>query len=202
MKIEKLVDRLRVFSKNVKGFLKSVKTYIRTRKITRWNALTLVALFISFLASFPTLSKFYIYYTYVPPMDITLGSFNTTILWSQIYGEYGMIAGIAIINKDMDKDMSVRMEIKVNETVHLTSDFQDSFETVPSKSGFKFTLTTNLYLSANGGGGPRFPFDALDVPLKISITVYPTMKMNEFGLPAFFGDIDLQSFTKEFVIVP
>jgi len=202
MKTKELAEKLKVFSEKVKIFLKSIWKYVKTRKVTRWNVLTIIALLISVLASFPILSKFYIYYSYAPPLDITIGSFNTTIPWSQIYGPNGSIAGIAIINKDVDRDMTVQMEIKVNDTVQLRPNMQNYFETVPTRNGFMFRLITSLYLPANGGGGPTFPFEPLDASLKIDITVYPTMKMSEFGLPTFFGDVELQSFTKEFIVVP
>jgi hypothetical protein len=49
---------------------------------------------------------------------------------------------------------------------------------------------------------PAFPFDKLNEQLEMEITIYPKMKMSDFGLPRFFGDIDLRPFTKTFTVMP
>jgi len=184
-------------------FFKIRKYSVKFLRFIRRHSIALVALCISIIGSSPITSRFLIYFLYEPKLDIVIAHFgNATINWSEIFRGNEEIAGIAINNKDPHRYMYVEMEIIASKPLRPRPQFVDFFiEKSVCRDGFLFK-TDLFYLPANGGGGPAFPFERYNETVTLKITIYPKMKMDEFGLPRFFGDIDLRPFTKTFTIEP
>jgi hypothetical protein len=185
--IEKTRKLLKMLGKNSLRFFKK-------------HYLALIALCISILGSSPITSRFLIYSLYEPKLDITIGGWSNSLKWSEIFFN-DTIAGIAICNLDAERDMYVEIEFKASAPIKVRPQMETSFieRGFPSRSGFVYRMMT-LHIPANGGGGPAFPFEPYNEEVTLLITVYPRMKMSHFGLPVFFGDIDLKPYGETFII--
>ena len=171
----------------------------------------IVALVIAIIASLPTLSKFFIYHFYHPNLEIFFSPTNTTneINYSDIVNRKELKwneleTALNIRNKNL-KALNIKIEFVVDKPWKLKIGMKENYPEsglaggYPLEGGFWFR-SKSYYLSANSLMGIMFPLIAQPEECSLKIIIYPKIHLSEFGLPRYFGEVDLKPIKKEYRI--
>lgn len=119
----------------------------------------------------------------------------TTFEFSEING------AINILHNDMERDIRIEIEFIASKPIRPDPEFPYFKEQGLGGGGFRF-MTESFYLPAHSTLGLVYPFEQYYEEFALEVIIYSRMRMNEFGLPRFFGDIDLRPVRKTFTIEP
>jgi hypothetical protein len=196
MKTSEIVEKSRKSLKIIrKHFLKFLE-FLKEHKIA------LIALCISVIGSSPITSRFLIYYLYEPKIKIGMAfggtcPFNGKTTFNSLEV---LDSTLNIVNTDIKRNMRIEIEFIASKPIKINPQFEGYFrEQGLGGGGFRF-VTNEFYLPAHSTLGLGYPFELYYEEFTLEVIIYPKMKMSEFGLPRFFGDIDLRPVKKTFVI--
>jgi len=170
----------------------------------------IVALVIAIIASLPTLSKFFIYHFYHPNLEVFFPPTNTTNvtnypdLVNRKELKWYELRVLNIRNKDL-KALNAKIEFVVDKPWKLKPGKEENYPEgglaggYPLEGGFWFR-SKSYYLAANSLMGITFPLIAQPEKCSLKIIIYPKIHLSEFGLPRYFGEVDLKPIKKEYRI--
>ena len=183
------------------------------------SIISLVISILALIASLPYLSKFFVYHFYNPKLEIFFPSSNkdkmkwfeivkkTEINWSElnIKEKRGEIIPLNIRLKDK-RTLSIKIDFIIDKPWKLKQDMGKYFTNIglrggyPSKVGFWYR-TISFLLYPYSVMGINFPFEPQPEECSLEVVIYPTVHLSEFGLPRYFGDVDLKPIKKVFKII-